>query len=96
MTVPLAVNSAIVPATFTDAPSGVAASGAVGPTSIVTVAVWPLASAIWEATVRFQMRSYSLNSVPRSTLCSSVGVRKTSPEGRIASCASCAFLDLLA
>ena len=61
---------------------------------MVTVAVWPFASAICEATVRFQMRSYSLNSLPRSTLCSSAGVRKTSPEGRIASCASCAFFDL--
>jgi hypothetical protein len=57
MTVPLAVNSAIVPAMFTDAAAGVGASVAVGPTSIVTVAVWPLASAICDATVRFQMRS---------------------------------------
>ena len=57
MTVPLAVNSAIVPPTATVAPSGARASAAVGPTSIVTVAVWPFASAICEATVRFQMRS---------------------------------------
>ena len=44
--------------------------------------------------MRFQIRSYSLNSLPRSTLCNSDGVRNTSPDGRIASCASCAFFDL--
>ena len=80
MTVPDAVNSA-VPC------SAVAAE-------IVTEAVDPRASAICDATVRFQMRSYSLNSLPRSTLLSSDGVRNVSPDGRIASWASCAFLDL--
>ncbi len=47
MTVPLAVNSATVP--WSD-PSVIFAS-------IVTEAVWPLTSAICEATVRFQIRS---------------------------------------
>ena len=80
MTVPDAVNSA-VPAS------------AVVP-AIVTDAVEPRASAICDATVRFQMRSYSLKSLPRSTVLSSAGVLKTSPAGRIASWASCAFLLL--
>ena len=51
MVVPDALNSAVVfeAAATLDSP--------VGPTSIVTVAVTPLASAICDATVRFQMRS---------------------------------------
>ena len=80
MTVPDAVNSA-VPAVPVSA-------------VIVTEAVDPRASAICEATVRFQIRSYSLNSLPRRMLESSDGVRNTSPDGRIASCASWAFFDL--
>ena len=61
-----------------------------------TVAVKPRASAIWVATVRFQISSYRRNSSPPSDPATWPGVRKESPEGRIASCASCAFLDLLA
>ncbi len=53
----------------------------------------PIASFIWDATVRFQISSYRRN----SSLCRpvSAGVRNASPDGRIASCASCAFLTLL-
>ena len=83
MTVPEAVNSA-VPAIGS------------GRRAMVTDAVEPLASAIWEATVRFQIRSYSLKSLPRSTLCElGRACGTSSPDGRIASCASCAFLLLL-
>ena len=84
ITVPLAVNSATVPSS---SPSAIFAS-------TVTEAVCPLASAICEATVRFQMRSYSRSSGPRSDFSSSAGVRNVSPAGRMASCASCAFLLL--
>ncbi len=59
-----------------------------------TVTDWPTASFIWEATVRIQISSYSLKSSPVRPV--SAGVRKRSPEGRTASCASCAFLTLLA
>ncbi len=59
---------------------------------IFTVTLLPVASFIWEATVRFQISSYSLNWSPVRPV--SAGVRKRSPEGRIASCASCAFLTL--
>ena len=57
----------------------------------------PLASLICEATVRFQIRSYSLASsdpgpTARATESGSV---KRSPAGRIASCASWAFLTVL-
>ncbi len=61
----------------------------------VTVVVSYLASAIWLATVRFQIRSYSFCSSRSSEDASDAGVRKVSPEGRMASCASCAFFDLL-
>ena len=61
---------------------------------MVTDAVEPFASAICDATVRFQIRSYSFHSLPRRVPLSSPGTRKASPEGRIASCASWAFLDL--
>ena len=82
MTVPDAVNSASVP------------SAAVAPS--LTVVVATCASAICEATVRFQMRSYSANSSALSSPETSPGVRKTSPAGRMASWASCAFFTLLA
>jgi hypothetical protein len=49
MTVPLAVNSASAGSAMP--------STAVGPAAMVTDAVTPLASAICEATVRFQIRS---------------------------------------
>ena len=88
MTVPLAANSAIA--------LGGVADVAVGPAWMPTDAVCPRASAIWLATVRFQIRSYSFQSLPRSVPSSSLGVRNTSPAGRTASCASCAFFDLLA
>ena len=56
--------------------------------------VWPFASAICDASVRFQISSYSRSSslpeLPRDL----VGVRNESPAGRIASWASCAFLTL--
>ena len=80
MTVPDAANSASRPL------------DAVAPNR--TDAVEPVASAICEAMVRFQINSYSryssLESVPRTAS----GVRNVSPAGRIASCASCAFLLL--
>ena len=53
----------------------------------------PVASFICEATVRFQISSYSRNSSPLSPVCA--GVRNRSPAGRIASCASWAFFTLL-
>ncbi len=59
---------------------------------IFTVTLLPTASFIWEATVRFQISSYRRNWSPVRPV--SAGVRKRSPEGRIASCASCAFLTL--
>ena len=52
----------------------------------------PRASVICEAIVRCQISSYSRNSCVFSWLRTSSGVRKVSPAGRIASCASCAFL----
>ena len=55
---------------------------------------WPRASTIWEATVRFQMRSYRASESPRSSRLSDSGVRNVSPAGRMASWASCAFLTL--
>ena len=81
MIVPVATNSAMDP-------------DGVGPAPMVIDAVEPFASAIWDATVRFQIRSYSLKSLPRRLDATSLGVRKVSPDGRIASCASCAFLLL--
>ncbi len=54
---------------------------------------WPAASFIWLATVRFQISSYSRNWSPDRRV--SPGVRNVSPDGRIASCASWAFLTLL-
>ena len=65
---------------------------AVGRASICTVTRCSLASAIWEAMVRIQISSYRRNSSPRSPVWA--GVRKFSPAGRIASCASWAFFTL--
>ncbi len=56
--------------------------------------VWPRASAICEAMVRRQISSYSRNSSRPSSPATSPGVRKVSPAGRTASCASCAFFTL--
>ena len=56
--------------------------------------VWPFASAICEATVLIQISSYRRCSSRVSSRSTSCGVRKTSPEGRTASCASCAFFTL--
>ena len=81
MTVPEAENRTSVP------------SDAVAPRR--TDAVCPRASAICEATVRFQISSYSRNWSPDSSLATWAGVRKWSPAGRMASCASCAPLALL-
>ena len=61
--------------------------------STLTVTDSPTASFIWEATVRCQISSYRRNMSPVSPV--SPGVRNSSPEGRIASCASCAFFTLL-
>ena len=56
----------------------------------------PVASFIWEATVRFQISSYRRSSSPDSPARAACGgVRKRSPAGRIASCASWAFFTLL-
>ena len=59
---------------------------------IFTEAVDPRASAICEATVRFQMSSYSLNWSPDSSRATWAGVRNESPAGRMASWASWAPL----
>ncbi len=59
---------------------------AAGRASICTVTRCSLASAICEATVRIQISSYRRNSSPRRPVWA--GVRKLSPAGRIASCAS--------
>ena len=57
----------------------------------------PVASFICEATVRCQISSYRRrSSEDSSVLATWAGVRKLSPAGRMASCASCAFLTLLA
>ena len=57
----------------------------------------PVASFICEATVRCQISSYSRRSSEDSrSLATWAGVRKLSPAGRMASCASCAFFTLLA
>ena len=53
---------------------------------------WPVASFICEATVRCQTSSYNRNWSPVRPVWP--GVRNASPEGRIASCASWAFLTL--
>lgn len=60
---------------------------------MVAVTNFRRASAICVATVRFQIRSYSRPSTPLSP-CSSV-VRISVPAGRMASWASCAFLEVL-
>ena len=57
----------------------------------------PVASFICEATVRCQISSYRRrSSEDSSVLATWAGVRKLSPAGRMASCASWAFLTLLA
>ncbi len=57
----------------------------------------PVASFICEATVRCQISSYSRrSSEDRRSRATCAGVRKLSPAGRMASCASWAFLTLLA
>ena len=65
-------------------------------TASVTVVVSYFASAIWLAIVRFQIRSYSRCSSRSSSPETSDGLRNVSPDGRIASWASCAFLLLFA
>jgi hypothetical protein len=62
--------------------------------AIRTVTVVPRASAICEATVLCQINSYSRKSSPSTSRAICPGVRNVSPDGRIASCASCAFLTL--
>ena len=64
-----------------------------GAAEMVTVIERPSASVIWEAMVRIQISSYSRNWSPVSRVWA--GVRKVSPAGRMASCASWAFLTLL-
>ena len=75
-----------------------AANVAVSPDAAVPeirrLIVVPLASAICEETVRCQISSYSRNSSVSSCAATWPGVRKVSPAGRIASCASCAFFTL--
>ncbi len=62
--------------------------------AIRRLSVVPLASAICDATVRCQISSYRRNSSASSCPATWPGVRKVSPAGRIASCASWAFLTL--
>ncbi len=85
MTVPLVVNSAAV---------GAALPASDTCAERVTVSVEPLASAIWLATVRFQINSYNANSPCVSFPLRELGRWNTSPAGRIASCASWAPFDL--
>ena len=85
MTLPLAENSA--------SRAGAPSAPADAPTSR-TWALVPVASVIWEATVRFQIMSYSRNSSPDSDRDASSGVRNDSPAGRMASWASWAFFTL--
>ena len=55
--------------------------------------VWPVASAIWLASVRCQISRYSASSWPLSSPATCCGERN-GVVGRIASCASCAFFTL--
>ena len=55
-----------------------------------TVAVEPVASAIWQASVRCQIRVYSLSWSAGTLVAISAGSRKCAPAGRIHSWASCA------
>ena len=57
-------------------------------------ALVPVASVIWEATVRFQISSYRRSSSPDRACAACSGVRKDSPDGRMAPCASWSFLTL--
>ncbi len=68
--------------------------GALAPRT--TLRLSPLASAIWEATVRFQMRSYTLASsdLAPNAAWAADGSWNSSPAGRIASWASWAFFTL--
>ena len=75
-TVPDAVNDAV----FHSRPVAADVSA-----SRVTVVVSYLASDIWEAIVRFQMRSYRRSSSRSRADATSAGVRKVSPDGRMAS-----------
>ncbi len=84
MTRPLAENSASCPCAT---PSGTSAVRRI-------CALVPVASFIWEATVRFQISSYRRSSSPDSSRPACSGVRNVSPEGRMASWASCAFFTL--
>ncbi len=72
--------------------NGAAGSPAAGLPSIRTVWNVNFASAIWQATVRFQMRAYSFASAPARP--NSFAVFIAVPAGRIASWASCAPFDL--
>jgi len=58
-----------------------------------TDTVFSVAWIIWQATVRFQISSYSLRCSSLRKAATSRGVR-IAEVGRIASCASCAFLLL--
>ena len=70
---------------------GASSQFAVPPSRMVTVS--PVASIIWLAIVRCQIRSYRrAASPPRSV--TPPGWGQFSPAGRTASCASCAFLTL--
>ena len=61
-----------------------------------TVTVSPVASVICEAIVRFQISSYTSASARLTSRATCSGERKESPAGRMASCASWAFLTFLA
>ncbi len=76
--------------TVPDAPNS-AVSLALDSPAIRSETVCPCASFICEAIVRIQISSYRACSSGESSERTSCGVRKRSPEGRIASCASCAF-----
>ena len=79
--------------TVPDAPNSVSSPADEVP-AMRSDTVWPAASFICEAIVRIQISSYSASSSRFSSPASCFGVRNASPAGRIASCASCAFLTL--
>jgi len=86
---PDAVSSARSIACTSPDVASVTSTGAPSAAAIRTVSVLPSASFIWDASVRRQIRSYRRRWSPVRPV--SCGVRKRSPAGRIASCASCAL-----
>ncbi len=70
-------------------------SGRPGPPSMSTATVSKTAWLIWQAMVRFQISEYSTMRIVVQLARELVGRRGGGMVGRIASCASCAFFDLV-